>query len=782
MNMKLLTTLFISSFSVLYVSAESLFASEQNNKSTTVVAPQFITAQKMAPSMLFRKEFTAKGNIRKATVKASAQGLYELRLNGRKVGDEFFTPGWTSYNYRIQCQEYDVTSQIKKGRNAIGIILGNGWFRSRMAKVRGKWTYGETIGAYALLTITYQNGEIQTIATDNSWKTTPSPITQTDIYDGERYDARLWQKGWDTAPFDDSRWQSAKFVAASTERLIRQEGNHVRCLKEINPIKKFTTPKGEQVYDFGQNMTGWVNFRLKGEQGDSIVLQFAETLDENGNFYTENLRTAKATDTYIFRGDNIEEHHPRFTFFGFRYVKVTGYRHSIPGGSLTAQVISSDIKPTGSFECSDSLVNKLVDNTRWSMTDNFLDIPTDCPQRDERLGWTADAQLFLPTASYLANVNAFYTKWMHDMILDQSPEGGVPCVIPNLRPSYGSSGWDDAITVIPMTLYKAYGNKELLEKAYPAMKKWVGYLKEKAGERLLYKGGRFGDWFAYTSSSGDYPGATTDKDLVGTAYFAYSTWLTAETADILGKRKEGTDYRQLFENIKKAFCKEFVSTNGRICSNTQTAYSLALAFNLLPDSLRSQAAARLADDVRQRGHITTGFLGTPLICKVLTQYGYIDEAYMLLLNKQYPSWLYPVTKGATTCWERWNGIEPDGTVGRHSFNHYAFGAVTEWLFSMVAGITQSESSVAYSDIVIAPHPGNGLSWVKCSFLSPKGMIKSEWTFADNKFTLDVEIPQGAKSTVVLPGRTVSSVCLSVSEKKGKTIIVGAGKHHFEMAY
>ena len=775
MNIKSLAIMCISSLSILSVSAESLFVSKQKNRNTPVVTPQFITTPKPAPSMLFRKAFTAKGNIRKATIKASAQGLYELRLNGQKVGDEFFTPGWTSYNYRIQCQEYDITSQIKKGHNAIGIILGNGWFRSRMARVRRKWTYGETIGAYALLTITYKNGKTLTIATDSTWKTAPSPITQTDIYDGERYDARLWQKGWDAASFDDRQWKNAKVIEKGTDRLIKQEGKPVRCLQELKPVRAFTTPKGEQVYDFGQNMTGWVNFRLKGAEGDSIVLRFAEVLDEKGNFYTANLRTAKAMDTYIFRGDSIEEHHPRFTFFGFRYVKVEGYQHPIPDGSLTAQVISSDLKPTGTFECSDSLVNKLVSNTRWSMIDNFLDIPTDCPQRDERLGWTADAQVFLPTANYLANVNAFYMKWMHDMILDQSPEGGVPCVIPNLRPSYGSSGWDDAITVIPMTLYKVYGNKDLLKEAYPAMKKWIGYMHEKAGKRLLYKGGRFGDWFAYTSNSGDYPGATTDKSLVGTAYFAYSTWLTAEAAKILGLENEAKEYSELFEEIKKAFNEEFVSPNGRIDSNTQTAYSLALAFNLLPYSLRDQAAARLAEDVRQRGHITTGFIGTPLICKVLTQYGYIDEAYMLLLNKKYPSWLYPITKGATTCWERWDGIEPDGTVGKHSFNHYAFGAVTEWLFSMVAGISQSDTSVAYSDIVIAPHPSKKLSWVKSTYRSVKGLITSSWQIEGNTFTLDVEIPKGVKATVILPTSFKTNPTQQIEEKPIK---VGAGKHHF----
>ena len=780
--MKLLTTLFISSLSVLSVSAESFFVSEQKINDASSDAPRFITASKQAPSLLFRKDFTVGGNIRKATVKATARGLYELRLNGKKVGEEFFTPGWTSYNFRIQSQEYDVTSLIKMGRNALGIIVGNGWYRSRMSRMRGKWAYGDSLGAYAILTITYKNGRTQTIATDDTWKAAASPITQTDIYDGERYDARLWQKGWDTSSFDDRGWSNAKVMENGDGRIIRQEGMPVRCIMELKPIKRITTPKGEQVYDFGQNITGWVNFRLKGAEGDSIVLRFAETLDEKGNFYTVNLRTAKATDTYVFRGDNIEEHHPRFTFFGFRYVKVEGYRHAIPKGSLTAQVISSDIKQTGSFVCSDSLVNKLVANTRWSMTDNFLDIPTDCPQRDERLGWTADAQVFLPTANYLANVNAFYMKWMHDMILDQSPEGGVPCVVPNLRPSYGSSGWDDAITVIPMTLYKVYGNKELLKEAYPAMKKWIGYLKEKSGKRLIYPGGRFGDWFAYTSKSGDYPGATTGKDLVGTAYFAYSTRLTAEAAKILGYINEEKEYMQLFEEIKKAFNAEFVSPNGRVDSNTQTAYSLALAFNLLPDSMKEQAAARLAEEVRQRGYITTGFLGTPLICKVLTQYGYIDEAYMLLLNKKYPSWLYPITKGATTCWERWDGIAPDGTVGRHSFNHYAFGAVTEWLFSMVAGITQSESSVAYSDIVIAPHPGNGLSWVKCSYLSPKGMIKSVWKVDGNTFTLDIEIPQGAKATVVLPDRICSTGASFGLEGKGKKIKVEAGKHHFVQAY
>ena len=729
---------------------------------TTVVQWKalWMEAPKQTSSMLFRKEFFLKKRVVKARVFTTSQGLYELRLNGKCVGDELFTPGWTSYNNRLQYQEYDVTSLLRYGENVIGIMVGNGWYRSRMAKVRGRWTYGDKLRALLQLEVTYKDGTSDTIVSNSSWKTTQGPITATDIYDGETYDARLEKIGWDIPGYDDSCWLRVVVLQKIQACLIPQEGIPVKVIEELKPIRKFITPKGETVLDFGRNLTGRVRYMLYGNSGDTIVMHFAETLDKDGNFYTRNLRTAKATDCYIFGKTGWIEHFSRFTFYGFRYAKIEKYRGRINLEDFTAQVISSNLRSTGKFECSDTLVNRLVENTRWSMTSNFLDIPTDCPQRDERLGWTADAQVFIPTACYFADVKQFFVKWMRDLVLEQAPDGGVPCVVPDLRWSYGSSGWDDAVTVIPSTLYKVYGDTAVLREFYPAMKKWVGYIRRKAGKEMIYDGGRFGDWFAYVSKQGDYPGATTDKDFVGTAYFARSVQLTAQAAKVLGIENERLYYENLHDSICQVFNREYVTPSGRLVSNTQTAYTLALAFELLPDSIRKQAAQRLANDVNKHGHITTGFLGTPLICQVLTRFGYVEEAYKLLFNKNYPSWLYPVIKGATTVWERWDAILPDGTVGNYSLNHYAFGSVVDWLFKYVAGINQSETSIGFNHIVIAPHPSQNLKWAKAEFCSVQGTISSHWWITDSIFNLDVVLPDNCSATIFLPTNNSCS-CIKV---------------------
>lgn len=725
----------------------------------------WIEASKQSPSMMFRKEFTVTGRIKAARILATSQGLYELRLNGKKVGNELFTPGWTSYNNRLQYQAYDITPMLHKGRNAVGIMLGNGWFRSRMSRVRRKWAYGDRLRALVQIELTYKNGRRDTIGTDSSWLTAPSPVTMTDIYDGETYDARLEKEGWDSAGYDDNQWQKAAIAQSDMTRLIPQEGVAVRVVKHIKPVRLLTTPRGETVLDFGQNLTGWVKFTLRGHKGDTITIRHAETLDKEGNFYTVNLRTAKATDRYIFGKNGIVSHRPKFTFYGFRYAKIEGVKGNINREDFTAEVVSSDLRYTGTFECSDTLVNRLVESTRWSMVDNFLDVPTDCPQRDERLGWTADAQVFAPAACRFADVKQFFVKWMRDLVAEQSSDGGVPCVVPDLRRSYGSSGWDDAVAVIPHVLYKVYGDTAVLREFYPAMKKWVGYVRKRTGRNMLYGGGRFGDWFAYTSQQGDYPGATTDKDLVGTAYFARSVQLTAQAARILGKKSELKYYENLHDSICQAFCREYVTPNGRLASNTQTAYTLALAFDLLPTTLRQQAAQRLADDVNKHGHITTGFLGTPLICQVLTQFGHADEAYKLLFNKRYPSWLYPMTKGATTIWEKWDAILPDGTVGKHSLNHYAFGAVVDWLFGSVAGISQEDTSTAYDHIVLRPALTRRLSYAKASLESPHGSIRSHWRMDGTQLTWTVSIPQGSTAKAFLPHADSSTVTVN-----GKTVL------------
>ena len=734
-------------------------------------AAEWIASPMQSPSRLLRKEFILRKQVRNATARVSAQGLYELRMNGLKVGDELFTPGWTSYNHRLQVQEYDATPYVTKGRNAVGIIVGNGWYRSRMARIRGRWAYGDTLRVRAELVVTYKDGTTDTIATDGSWRTTESPITATDIYDGETYDARLWPEGWDSPGFNDRQWLPA--METKTEnvkaKLIPQEGVPVRVIKELKPLHRFTTPRGERVLDFGQNITGWVKFRLHGNAGDSIVLKFAETLDSDGNFYTANLRKAKATDTYIFRGDGVEEHSPRFTFFGFRYVKIERYTGDIDPQNFTAQVVSSDLTPTGTFECSDTLINRLVENTRWSMTDNFLDIPTDCPQRDEKLGWTADAQVFAPTACYLADVRQFFVKWLRDLAIEQAPDGGVPCVVPDLRRSYGSSGWDDAVTELPTLLYKAYGDTLLLREFYPNMKRWVDYLCRHTDTTFVYHGGRFGDWFDYADADTAYHGPRTAKDLIGTAYFVRSADLTARAARVLGYDAEAQHYDSLAQQVKQAFRLRFLTDSTRQASTrqSQTYYVIALAFGLLPEDDEPHYARLLADEVRHTGHITTGFLGTPLICPVLTKYGYEDEAALLLTRTDYPSWLYPVTRGATTVWERWDALRPDGTLSGHSLNHYAFGAVVGWLFSDVAGIRQADTSTGYRHIVIQPRLTRHLHWARATYRSPAGFISSSWQRTPAGFILTIEVP--ATATVILPE----------PDQEGRTRIeVEAGRHTF----
>jgi alpha-L-rhamnosidase len=537
---------------------------------------------------------------------------------------------------------------------------------------------------------------------------------------------------------------------------VAPQGVPVMAVEEIQPISAITTPKGEKVLDMGQNMVGWARLRVRGNAGDTVIMKFAEVLDKEGNFYMDNLRAADCTDTYILSGNGEEVYEPSFTFHGFRYVLLEGLAADPTLDQVTGIVIHSDMQPTGNFQCSDSLINQLQHNIRWGQKGNFLDIPTDCPQRDERLGWTGDAQVFAPTAAFNYNVAAFYTKWMKDLSADQTPDGKVPHVIPDvLKGSGGSTAWADAAIVVPWTTYLAYGDKRILETQYASMQAWVSFMKVQAGEDHLWLGGRhYGDWLAFATTRSDYPGATTEKDLIATAYYAYSTGLLAKIADILGKTDDAKRYLQLSERIKAAFVHEFVTPSGRLVSNTQTAYSLALSFRLLPEDLVAKAATYLAEDVKKMGHLTTGFVGTPLLCAVLSANGYEDLAFMLLNRKEYPSWLYPVTQGATTIWERWDGQKPDGTfqnTGMNSFNHYAYGAIGQWLYTYVAGIKIDELRPGYKHFFLAPHPGGGLQHARATFDSMYGTIRSSWRLDGEKVTYEFEIPANTTATVILPG-------------------------------
>lgn len=716
------------------------------------------------PAQYFRKDFATTKKVASARIYATSLGLYQLFINGKKVSTDLFTPGWTSYKNRVQYQTYDVTSMIQS-RNALGVMLGDGWFRGNIGWGNESGYYGTKLALLAQLQLTYSDGSYELIGTDQSWKVSNGAILQSDIYNGETYDARLEMKGWDSAGFNESSWGKVGLFEWTKKNLVAPQGVPVNAVEEIKPVKLITTPKGETVFDMGQNMVGWVRLNIQGKKGDQITLKFAEVLDKEGNFYTENLRAAKATDLYILKGEGKEVYEPHFTFHGFRFVKIEGLANQPTLDQITGVVIHSAMQPTGTFSCSNPMINQLQHNIQWGQKGNFLDVPTDCPQRDERLGWTGDAQVFSMTAAFNFDVAPFYTKWMRDVAADQLPNGLVPHVIPDvLKGGGGSTAWADVSIVVPWTTYLVYGDKRILEVQYPSMKAWVEYMKNRAGEDLLWTGDfHFGDWLAFATTRSDYPGATTEKDLIATAYFSYSSGLLGKIARIIGKNEDAEKYTALSGNIKKAFLNAFVTPSGRMVSHTQTAYSLALAFDLLPADLVPKAAGFLAEDVKKMGHLTTGFVGTPLLCKTLSKFGYEDLAFMLLNRQKYPSWLYPVTQGATTIWERWDGQKPDGSfqdVGMNSFNHYAYGAIGEWLYRYVAGLDVDAEKAGYKHILLEPHPGGELTNASAEFNSLYGKIKSAWKIEGGSLLYEVNVPANTAATVTLPTSSADAVKLN----------------------
>jgi len=732
------------------------------------ITPDLVEDDKTSnPSPMLRREFTVKKKVARARLYASAMGLYEMQLNGARVGDEYFTPGWTAYDFRYQYQTYDVTAMMKNGKNCLAAMLGDGWFRGRLAFNEKRNVYGKKVALLAQLEITYSDGSKEIVGSDETWKASTGAVLLSDIYDGETYDARLEKSGWSEAGFDDKDWKGVSVLESGKAKLVAPAGPPVKAIEEIKPAKVIKTPGGDTVLDMGQNMVGWIRFRVTAPAGTTITLRHAEVLDKEGNFYTANLRSAKETIRYTTKGQGVEVFQPHFTFQGFRFVAVSGWPGEMKPEDFTGVVVHSAMERTGTFESSNALLNQLEHNILWGQKGNFLDVPTDCPQRDERLGWTGDAQVFAATASFNHDTAAFYTKWLKDLTLDQEDDGAVPFVIPNAlshetrKGEAASAGWADVATVVPWTVYQAFGDMRILEEQYPSMKAWVDYMRKQAGDRYIWSSGfSFGDWLAFATTDSDYPGATTDKDYLQTAYFAWSTNLLAKTAAVLGKKEDAAEYAALDEKIKAAFLREFVTPDGRISPNTQTAYALALEFELLPAPMRQQAADRLAADVKKFGHLTTGFLGTPVLCKALSDNGHTDEAYMLLNRQEYPSWLYPVTKGATTIWERWDGIKPDGTFQNpdmNSFNHYAYGAIGDWMYRVVAGIQIDESKPGYKHMVIEPRPGGGLTCAKASVETMYGLVASSWQITGGTVTLKVQIPANTTATVKLPGGKVEEI-------------------------
>jgi alpha-L-rhamnosidase len=754
------------------------------------------------PAPMLRREFKLRGPVERARAWVTSHGVYEMHLNGRRVGDQVLTPGWTSYNKQLQYQTYDVTGLLKVGDNAVGVMLGDGWYRGNLAWAGRRNIYGERLGLLLQIKVSYRDGGEELITSDRNWKAATGPVLMSEIYHGETYDARLEKAGWDSPGFADAQWAGVKAASHPKEILTAPAGPPVRRIEEIRPVKIFKTPAGETVVDFGQNLVGWVRLKVQGTAGQTVTIRHAEVLDKAGNFYTENMRAAKTTLRYTLKGGGVETYEPHFTFFGYRYVAVEGWPGELTTDGLTSVVVHSDMARAGEFETSNALVNQLQHNIQWGQRGNFLDVPTDCPQRDERLGWTGDAQVFARTAAYNYDVAGFFTKWLRDLAHDQYQSGSVPHVIPdvlgtNEKPAGGSAAWADASVIIPWTLYLSYGDRRFLEEQYPSMVKWVEYQKKRAGEDYIWDGDQhFGDWLAFATTRSDYPGATTGKDLIATAMFAHSTDLLSRAARVLGKTDDAAKYEEQLAKIKAAFKREFVTETARVGEDTQTAYALALQFDLLPEAMRPAAAKRLAKEVRERKHLTTGFVGTPYLCHVLTRFGYLDEAYLLLNREQYPSWLYPVKQGATTIWERWDGQKPDGSFqdkGMNSFNHYAYGAIGEWMYRVMAGIEIDPARPGYKHILIQPQPGGGFTSAKASHQTVYGKVSSAWTLKDGKFDLAVEVPANTRATVRLPKAQLAGVTeggqalagggvIGGARQEGEAVVVEVGSGQYRFAY
>ena len=702
-----------------------------------------------------RKSFTVSKPVAKARLFATALGLYEMDINGSRVGDIIFAPEWTDYAKRVRYQVYDVTAMLAKGDNALAGLVGPGWFSGHIG-LGGIRHYGDIPALLAQLEVTYTDGTTEQIVTDASWKAIGSPILSSDFMKGENYDARLETTGWNKVGTDMAAWQPANVRVAKPDEKPRtlesQVTDPVRKICEI-PAKAITEPKpGCWTFDLAQNMVGFVRLKVDAPAGTKLTLRHAEMLNPDGTIYTTNLRGATSTDTYICKGGGTEIYQPHFTFHGFRYVELTGIPAKPALDAVTGVVVASDARPTSKFACSDTRINQLYSNIIWGQRGNYLSIPTDCPQRDERLGWMGDAQVFVRTATYNANVAPFFSKWLVD-VDDAQRDGAFTDISPGTGCSAGTPAWADAGVICPLTIYQVYGDTRLIATHYPAMVKWIEWCRVHSTGLIRNKdrGGDYGDWLSI--------GANTPKDLIGTAYFAWSTHLVAEAAKVLGKSDDAAKYAQLYQEIKDAFNKEYVSPDGRIKGNTQCCYIMALKFGLLPDELRPKAAQYLIDDISSKGdHLSTGFVGVSYLLPVLTKAGKLDTVFKLFLQDTFPSWLFSVKHGATTIWERWDGWTPEKGFqdpGMNSFNHYSLGSCGEWMFSSLAGI--DTDGPGFRKLMIRPTPGNGITWVKASYDSVSGKIATAWKTEGDNLALEVTIPPTTTATICVPAKDEAAV-------------------------
>ncbi|MDD4869613.1 MAG: family 78 glycoside hydrolase catalytic domain [Kiritimatiellae bacterium] len=705
--------------------------------------------------------------IARARLYATALGLYQMNINGQRVGDILFAPEWTDYHKRIRYQTYDVTSMLKKGDNVLAGLIGHGWYSGHIGNGNYRH-YGKIPALFAQLEVTYADDTVERVVTDDTWKINASPILASDFMLGENYDARRKINGWDEPGLDDSSWKNAMVREETPVPFESQVMEPVRRICEIKP-RTITEPKpGCWTFDLGQNMVGYLRLKVSAPAGTKLTIRHAEMLNPDGTIYTINLRAATSIDTYTCKGAGVEIYQPYFTFHGFRYVEITGLPGKPTLDTITGVVVASDAPRTSEFACSDSRINQLYSNIIWGQRGNYLSIPTDCPQRDERLGWMGDAQVFVRTATYNADVAAFFTKWLVDVDDAQTPDGAFTDVSPRAGSGHGTPAWADAGVICPWTIYHVYGDARLLEKHYPSMVKWIEWCrthsKDLIREEKKDRGGDYGDWLSI--------GADTPKDLIGTAYFAYSTRLVAKAAKALGKTDDAAKYEQLFQNIKAAFNKKYVAVDGRIKGNTQCCYIMALKFDLLSDDMRTKAVQYLIEDITGKNdHLSTGFVGVSYLLPVLTQAGKLDTVFKLFLQDTFPSWLFSVKHGATTIWERWDGWTPEKGFqdpGMNSFNHYSLGSCGEWMFSTLAGI--DTDGPGFKKLVIRPTPGNGITWAKASYDSINGKIATSWKTNGNTFSLDVVIPPNTTAAVHVPVKDAGAVKESgVSAAKSKGV-------------
>lgn len=715
-------------------------------------------SEKETACPIFSKTFAVKGNVKKARIYVTSRGVYEAYLNGKRIGEDRMTPGWTSYHHRLQYQIYDITEMLRE-ENEVEIMVGNGWYKGVYGFMLTPNIYGDRVGAFAEIHMEYEDGKREVLCTDESWKVRTGEILCSEIYMGETIDTTV----------DEAQGNTGTVSVTDFDRqtLTAQENEPVRITERIPAKELLVTPKGERLVDFGQNMTGIVEVKVHGRKGQKVVIRHAEVLDKEGNFYPETLRQAKSEDTYICNGEE-QTFLPHFTFHGFRYICVEGL-DSLTPEQFTACVMHSDMEKTGNFHCSNGKVNQLQSNIAWGQRGNFLDIPTDCPQRDERLGWTGDAQIFSWTAAFNRNTALFFRKWMRDVAAESSLEKGVPHVVPDILGSYSSSAWSDVAVIVPWVVYQTYGDKGILEENWKCMHEWVDYIRNQCGENGLWQSGyQYGDWLALDKEeSADRTGAT-DKYMIANAYYLYVTDLVKQTAGILGLEEEEKKYQELYDTVLEAFRQEYYTNTGRIVSETQTGAVLSLYFNLAREKDRKRILQNLKTNIENhKNHLSTGFVGTPYLCHALSENGEHELAATIFMKEDYPSWLYAVNMGATTVWERWNSIMPDGSFdvsGMNSLNHYAYGSVGDWMYRKVAGVSQSEPG--YKKFKVQPMFVKGIEEAGVEFESVYGKIESKWNCKDGKIHGWVRVPANTTAEIHLP-------------EKDEVITVGSGSYEYE---